>query len=160
MTDRKSRISYLANINKYLASLAKIVGKEVKREDLLSLEEVEKLRQKKANYLNYSVNRHEVSFSCLTPTEVQKFFEELYLLNKKSTYLWIEGSNECGLLMLPSIKSINYSFLFDPGLIQILTFSTVDLEDRLLLDIDLNEDNQPLMLTIESQGKNWSSIKY
>ncbi len=160
MIDRKSRISYLVNIKKFISNLERITGKEVNREDIEAIDVAYTIRQKPAKYFDYPLNKLELSYSLIKLEILSAFFDRLYHSNNTPVYVWIDGVDECGLLKLPSIKSVNVSFFFDPGHIQVLTFTTVDSEDMLLLDIDLDDSNRPTMLTLEYQGKNWSSIEY
>lgn len=160
MTDKRERIAYLTHIEKYLAVLARITGKVINRDDLEALEETDKVRKKAAHYLRHPLNKYEINYDSLSAEKLDNFFDKLYESNDNKVYLWVEGANECGLLKIHSIKSINFSFFFNPDLIQVLSITTEDLEDKLLLDIDLDEDNSPKMLTIEYQGKNWSGVEF
>lgn len=68
-------------------------------------------------------------------------------------------SNYCGLYKISSINMVDFSFPFNVNQEGIVVFLAEDINDKLLLDFSCNSQGKEV-LEVESQGKNWSLIRY
>lgn len=61
-----------------------------------------------------------------------------------SYFVWIDGSSDCGLCMIPNLSVFNWSFDFDIDSNGIISFMRKDGEEEIVLDY-YEEDNQYLL---------------
>lgn len=152
------------SLNKYeLASYIKELKSlsctgEVNKNNLSSLDEVEKVRGKTSQLDELPMNKAIVEFSVLSSKKFNNFNTQLLQKLIKSLY-WTPRTNGCGLYSVESIDAVNFNFPFNINAEGILVLVSVDAQDKLLLDFYKSDEGKQ-MVEIEVSGKNWSSAEF
>lgn len=154
MTSRKNDIRRLSSLPTYLAELAVLTGRQVSVDELLTAQDTLLLRNKLKGIPKEQVVRAEIPFEGRTSEAFTAMIEQLRLLNPAPVVLWPPKASDCGLLLLPSLKHINFAFPFDVNPEGILVIATKDGCDRMILDFSEEDDGR--LLEIELYGKQWS----
>jgi len=146
-------------LSRYLKKLKCLTGRDLTPASLLSVEETESIHEQLSDLANSHASKFTIAFEDKLSERFRNYVENLYKANPVPVYLWIEESSMCGLIRLKSIKSVNFTFPFDVCPNGVITFSTADFRDRLLLDFFEDGVGQR-MLEVESQGKHWLNVTY
>jgi hypothetical protein len=80
--------------------------------------------------------------------------KQLHDLNPEPIYLWTSRTNDCGLFKLDDVSKLNFAFPFEINPEGILVITTIDGNDRMLLDFSGENQSQQL-LEVEIRGQNW-----
>jgi hypothetical protein len=154
MTSRQNDIRRLAVLPTYLAELAILTGREVSAEELLTEQETSVLRDEIMGIPRGKIVRAAIPFEGRTSEAFAAILEELRVLNPSPVVLWPPKANDCGVLLVPSLKHINFAFPFDVNPEGILVIATKDGCDRMVLEFSDEDDGRSL--EIELHGKHWS----
>jgi hypothetical protein len=154
MTSRPNDIRRLAALPTYLTELAVLTGREVSAEELLPEQDTSLLRDEIKGIPKGQVVRAAIPFEGRTSEAFTAMIEHLRVLNPSPVVLWPPKANDCGLLLVPSLKHINFAFPFDVNPEGILVIATKDGCDRMVLDFSDEDDGRSL--EIELHGKHWS----
>jgi hypothetical protein len=158
-TKNQKRMQYLGNISSYLLDLGVLANKTITRDDLSSLEKLDEVRSKVSNIENLPIKKFEIEFSEKYSIRFNDYIKALYAVNNRQVYPWLDRTSQCGLYTFDSIKDVDFSFPFDfDG--EIVSFSSVDLKDTLLLDSFVDDFTGKEMIEIKTQGLNWPNVKY
>ncbi len=149
---------YLYHINNYLSKLTFLSGKEVYKEDLLTLDFTDSFREKAHDYEKFIKKEFTIPFPQKKEKEFAMYIDRLFESSKQNIYIGISGTQECGLYKFNDIKSVNFDFDFDFEESESITFITVDGKNYLLLDFEIDNMGNHL-INIEAQGENWSSVE-
>ena len=159
MSERQRKIAFEGAIHGHLRTLSAYAGQPVMREELSPPEGPDAAEALLPAALA-DVRRIHLSFSERTSSRFRAFVEELTtatpqppLLVRKST------ANICGPLKLASLSDFNFGFEFtqDPG--GIMSISTYDRMNRILLDYGEGADGAH-ELEVEWSGPLWSRVEY
>jgi len=150
----KERLAYLRAIKSYITLLSRLTGQAVREEQLCSLDETRKLKDQAAGMSPVNKKTFEVSPAELRSDRFTHFVQRLHKANSSPIYIWVDATNQCGALQIPGITAFNFLFDFSnvPGGTVVLL--AVNLEDRLLLDIDSDT------IELETQGNSWPKVIY
>jgi hypothetical protein len=145
------------DLQSYLKELEILVTHPVNELDLLSRAATESLRaQINLNCASES-QRIEIPFAERSGAAFARLIACLQDLNRSPVVLWPPRANKFGVLKLPSLASINFSFPFFLNSQGIFAIATEDGMDRLILDFYEQQGRQ--ILEIEWAGSNWTQRK-
>lgn len=153
-TDRQREIRKRINLNSYLKQLSAFAGRDVRAEELTSLEFMEKYRRDVEAIPKTPNIKLELSFEARKSPRFYSFIDQLRNLNHNPVYLWTSLSNDCGLLQLSGVSKVDFAFPFEITPEGVLVISTADGKDRMLLDFS-EEIPGNQSLEIELRGLNW-----
>lgn len=145
------------DINEYLHKLSSLAGVSVGYGDLSSKEDARLIRDRSIPLCKLPVSQSDISFSCLRSNSFSSCVAGLFEKNPSRIYIWLEESIHFGVISVPSILAINFSFDFSIDDNGVIVFLTKDCSDRLLLDLYSDEAGSQRVL-IEAQGKNWHGV--
>jgi hypothetical protein len=155
MNDRNLEIRRLTLLPAYLAELRVLTGRNVTADELLSAHETLLLRGMLKQIPKRQCTNACIAFGARTSSSFTRMIERLSALNATPVVLWLEKSNDCGALVLQSLRDINFSFPFDAIPDGIFVVATTDGLNRMVLDFSEMEGGQ-LSLEIELCGPHWS----
>lgn len=147
------------NLTPYLAELAALTGRPVEIDELGSPEQAATMRQAGRSLVAQSAASVEIPFGDRVSEQFHAFIQRLHAANPSSISIWTPRTIDCGTLVVPSLAAIHFDFDFTINEDGILSFVTVDLMDRLLLDFSVSSAGNQSMI-IETQGVNWSRVAY
>src|SRR5256885_2239407 len=113
MNDLPTRFAFRKHLGRHLSQLSQLVGREVRSEDLLSLEETEAIREKSKTIHRAPAWRCNLEFSETAGDRFRKLVDALEQLNPTPVFIWTHLSNICGLLRPVPLTSVNFGFDFD-----------------------------------------------
>jgi hypothetical protein len=155
MGDEKRSLPSKQNMTLHLRQLSLLTGGIVAREDLLTVDETEAVREN-AKLIQYSSSwRDTIAFSEKSSPKFKTLIAELDELSSEGVYLWTPLSNLCGLLRPIPLDTIRWEFAFDLIPEGIIVFLSADLQDKLLLDYSSSSDGRE-ELEIEVSGEKWT----
>ena len=158
MTHAPARMALNKNLPRHLSELSRLVGREVTREDLMSLEETEAIREQAKRVKLVPFWTFEIPFADKSSPRFRWLMKGLAALNPTPVYVWTPLSNVCGLLRPVALSDVNFGFDFNLSAEGILVILTADLSDKLLLDYSEESDEQKL--EIELSGEHWGTARY
>jgi hypothetical protein len=160
MSDLQQRLFRNRHLSSHLNGLASLVNGPVSASDLLSPQEVSRLREKIDNQTRRSrMEKFQIPFEEKLTVRFKNLVNALHEMNSSPIYVWTPLSNDCGLLQVESLRSVDYSFGFDVVPEGLFSLVTVDLLDEMLLDFS-EDDRGKRILEIELYGLHWSGIGY
>jgi hypothetical protein len=134
----------------HLASLRRLVGREVCAADLLSSVETNKMPHLRLSDCPKETREFRAPFvdsSCW-----RELIEVLKTLNSSPISIWIEHTRGIGTLVVPGLSEVNFSEVFKiPG--QVATFMTADGKNTMLLTDEVDDKAE----IVELQGFDWSN---
>jgi hypothetical protein len=155
---RRELIRKKINLRPYLQELEILLKREVNPEELISLEQTRALEQAARTFIDQPKSCQEIPFNKRTSSKFSDFIHSLTELNPSSVYLWTPRSEDCGSILLPSLKSVDFGFPFSVNGAGLIIFITSDNADRLLLDFFHDSTGQERM-QIETKGRHWFSVR-
>jgi hypothetical protein len=142
----------------YLRELSVLAGRSVTEEEVSSLEEVENLR---APPDSVSARTNERKFTMLfrhkTGVAFENYIESLFAANPSPVYIWTHRTRICGAFVLGSIRELNRSFGFRLNEDGIVSVTTTDFRDELVLD--WFEEHGRELLEVNARGERWSAVE-
>ena len=160
--ERRRKIRQKINMKEHLNELTVLMGRPVHADDLESLEKTDAICEvwdKHIGELERKVEEYEIPFSDRLLQRFKIFVKNLFDANPSPVYAWVERSNVCGTLLIPSVLSIRFDFEFTLERNAVISFLTSDFKDRLLLDFFLSEEGEQ-RLEVKTEGRNWGVVKY
>lgn len=154
-----ARLRKNLHLKRYLEELRALTGRSVQADELGSLEQVATIRMAAQQLNSQPSVSCEVRFSDRSSERFKSFLQRLMDANPSSVYVWTPDTIDCGALMAPSLDAIRFDFDFTINDDGILSFTTSDLGDRLLLDFSIISTGEQVM-KIETQGPNWARVIY
>lgn len=155
-TPRTRRMRQLMYMKKYLADLSALLGRDVLQDELGPVEQVQVLQAEARKLSRLEKVCYEMAFAGKKDAHFKKFIGELFNANSLPVYLWASHVEECGLLLLPSIRDMNFDFSFDVDGNGVISLVTYDFKDGMLLDFFIDDGSERLI--IEVQGEHWRDI--
>ena len=156
---RQKLIAKKIHMRSHLDELRVLLGRAVAAEELCSLEQTESIRQASRKFRDQPVTACEIDFAAKQSDRFRSFVDRLAVANASPIYLWATYSVECGTLMVRSLRDVKFDFDFAVGEMDLLSVTTSDLQDRLLLDW-FESDAGARRLKIETQGKHWAGMSF
>ena len=156
---RRKKIQFKLNIKTYLAELKELTGEDISPLFLSSLEEMEEIRRKSLHLKDIDKIKYTANFSMKNSDRFRKFIANLSKANNSPVYIWTKRANSCGLYKAASINAVDFSFEFDLNTEGIVTFTTENANNELLLDFYRNSKEQET-IKIEVTGKDWYSVSF
>lgn len=158
MKQTERALKFRNGIARYLAELRQLVGRDVAKEELLSVDETETIRAR-ASEVEYSPAwRTQMEFSAKAGNRFRRFIRELHELNPSYVYVWMPLSNVCGVLPPVAISDINFDFDFALNPEGVLVVLTTDFSDKMVLDFS-DADGGGKVLEVEVAGQNWGAAR-
>ena len=154
MTDRQIEIRRRLNLAPYLAQLSVIANREVAAEEIGTFGEMEAFRARCSALRRDPDIRFIIPFEQRLGSEFTSFVARLRQLNPAPVHVWIDHTNDCGLLELPDVGEVNFAFPFDLDPNRMIVLTTTDSLDMLTLIRQLDRSNRQI-LYIEVTGQNW-----
>jgi hypothetical protein len=159
-TMRRLKILQKIHMRAHLEELSVLAGRPICAEELESLERTAELgKSARKNFLPLAEVTFEIPFSDRLSERFNAFIHDLHASNASPVYVWVEWTNECGVLMLPSITDIKFGFDFSIETNGVISISTYDRCDRLVLDFFYSDDGDERMV-VSVQGSHWCEINY
>lgn len=155
-TDMQNIARKKRSLPAYLVELTSLADRQVNEEELTTLERTNEVRLELSRFADADPIAFTIPFSDLTTDKFKLFVSALSTANPSAVFLWTPRANDCGLLSLPSITKVQFSFPFELIPEGILVVSTVDCSDRLTLDFCENELGERLV-EVELLGKHWAN---
>ncbi|NEV64841.1 hypothetical protein [Thiorhodococcus minor] len=147
------------NLKRYLDELTALIGRPVHADELGSLEQAASIREASQKFHAQATQACEIPFSERCSERFKGFVQRLHGANHSSVYVWTPRTIDCGILLVPSLAAVKFTFDFAVNEEGIFVFLTSDLEDRLLLDFSVSPKGEQVM-KVETQGANWVSVTY
>ncbi|MFT3912597.1 MAG: hypothetical protein QM704_00510 [Anaeromyxobacteraceae bacterium] len=149
-TSKKLRRS--RHLARHLTELGRLLHKEVRTEDLLSLDETEALLAR-----SKAVTRRAPDWKSSFPfaEKEQRLSRPIRPIHAEMVYVWTALANDCGVHRLVRLSELDFRFSFDFSPEGILTVISEDLENQMLLD--WHKDNGVELLDLEVTGPRWSA---
>jgi hypothetical protein len=151
------RIAFARHLGRHLSELTRVLGRNVRREDLLSLEESEAILARSKATLRAPDWKITVPFEDKNLPWFRDFTRALGSAHAGRVYLWTPLASDCGLPKSVFLSEIDFGFPFDLNPEGILEVLTDDLKDRLILDYSLGEGDRA-ELEIEVSGPRWGGV--
>ncbi len=118
---------------KYLVELNKLLKKEVKKEDLLSIVDTDKFISQTSRAKGQVPDYKQVFKFCDKQTQKAILMEEIS--NWNAPYMmYLSYSLDCGLMKIPSLHCFNWDFSFYDEHAGIIIFTRVDGVEEIVLD--------------------------
>ncbi|RYZ09382.1 MAG: hypothetical protein EOO73_03540 [Myxococcales bacterium] len=158
MSELANKLAYRNEIRRHLAELTRLLGREVRADELLSLEDTQRVR----GALN---GEEEPSRSFVIPFDDKSsprwalFVSNLSATLSGNVYLWTPASNECGLLRPVPLGAVDFTFEFETIPEGIVSIVSEELGDRMVLDFS-EEAQQGRVLEVEQFGETWGKVAY
>jgi hypothetical protein len=150
----EQRLAYHRHMHKHLQELSLFVLYQAFEADLLDVEVARHLKKQMAEMTDLPQRRLRMRFEETTTPGFLAFVDRLYRYNMAPVLIWTEFATICGPMRIGSITDVNFDFGFDANAAGIVTLTTLDGGDRLLLSWEENDDDQRILeLTIT--GKEW-----
>ena len=144
----------------HLAELTVLLGRPIAEIELESLEKTASLVDEvKKRFQTPNALTFEIPFGDRLLDLFKHFVMKLHASNPSPIYIWVERTNYCGVLRVPSVCSIKYDFDFWIERNGVISLVTEDLKDKFVLDLLLSDDGEE-RLELRVQGENWGGIKY
>ena len=150
---------YLMFVSSYLSELETLTGRNISREDLLPLKELEVVREQSKVIDEMPLSRFELDFADKESTRFSDFIVKLHESCNKPFFIWTEKSNTCGLYQIDNLLQLDLGFPFEinpEGIIQVIA---VDFSNLIVFDFSLESPTKKL-LEIETQGTEWAAVVY
>lgn len=153
VTSNKAALEFKRNIARYLDELSKIAGRSVLETELTPLDQTGAMRD--ADIDRRSKRIVEIPFELKSSPQFGVFVDDLCRLNPSPVFVWTPRTRYCGAFRVDSVKHINFGFPFSLNPEGIISLSTSDLCDEMVLDF--SETNAGMrVLEVELVGVNWS----
>lgn len=157
---RQDLIWQKSNMKSYLELLSTLTGRSIAEKDLCSLEDVIAMRERSLASLPQPTASFDAAFVDLSSDRFAQFICRLKAANTAPVFVWTVQTIYCGALFLPSIDAVlELDFEAISQGEGVISFSTDQPKDRLLLDFDEIQSGQK-MIAIETQGPNWLNVAY
>lgn len=159
MSSLSSKLQQKLNLKRYLEELGALTGRVVQADELCSLEQVVVMRQAAKKLAAQHAVVFEIPFSDKDSNRFKAFIQKLKDADSSPVYLWTPRTINCGALLVPSVAEIKFDFDFAINDEGIISFTTIDFRDSLLLDFT----NTPMgaqCMRVETQGENWTKVSY
>jgi len=155
----QQQLTFRKYLAQHLTQMSVLARHEVKAESLESLDETCRLRSLASTPKEWGVYKIELDFEERHSSRFHNLVEELWKLNPRPVYVWTKHASTCGVLSIPSIHEINFSFDYhiDPN--GIITFSTEDMKDHMTLEF-FEDQAGTRRLQVLLMGENWSNARY
>jgi len=157
MSEPNSEFQKLRHMKQYLNELKVLVGRDVERSELMPPDVTQAIVEKARTKPRRPARTQNIPFTEKSSAQFRRFIDALNSVSRDGVYIWTPRAVTCGLL--PPVPLVNIRFDFDFALIpeEILTFTSVDLEDSLILDL---ENNGEPRIELEVTGPKWAEIVY
>lgn len=152
--DVEQRLAYHRHMHKHLQELSLFVLFEAVESDLMDVDVARHLKQQMAEMTDLPHRHLKIRFEETKSPAFHAFVERLYAANPAPVLIWTEHATICGPMRIGSITDVNFDFGFDANAAGIVTLTTVDGADRLLLSWE-EDDTGQRVLEIEITGKLW-----
>lgn len=158
--ERRQKIEQKVNMKRYLEILTALTGRSIHPNDLESLENTSSLSEiAQDHFINSTTSTFEIPFQERLSERFKNFVQQLYATNSSAIYIWEKRTKSCGILISPSILSINFNFDFAIDSSGIFSFSTINMTDAVMLDFFISDEGEQRLL-VKSRGANWGEVKY
>lgn len=154
MSDLVNRLARNAELIGYLNQLRELVGREVSKEQLGSLEEVERLKGVASQLKDCPKTLIEIAPEDLAKERFTSLVQRLVKANPSPVSIWLNATSSCGTFYLSRVDGFNFAFRFASIPEGVVVLLTEDGRDRLLLDFSPDE------VEVELQGMEWGNIDY
>ncbi len=154
MNDLPTRLTRNSMIDAYLLQLQELSGKLVTESDLSSVGEVEKIKAGTETLASQAKTVLNLKLSDLYSRRFSDYISRLRDANPGTVYIWLHATNSCGVLSVPSIADINFTFAHEKIPEGVIVLLAADFGGRVLLDFDADA------VEIEVQGDSWSDVKF
>jgi hypothetical protein len=159
MSDLSQRLAYKNNIARHLTEMSRLSGRDVSRNELLSIEATASVRESASRIREAPSRCFEIGFDEKASARFLELIKKLHQLNPSSIYVWTTLSSYCGVLGLPSIMELNLGFEYSSSREGIIVLVTANFLDKLLLDFYEAAAGER-RLKVELMGENWSKVHY
>lgn len=159
LPSRTLALKQKVSLGLYLTELSQLLGRSVKHEELESLDHTKSMRMAAQRMDSKNCQPYKIKFSERNSPRFMSFLRGLKDANSSPIYLWTPRTIDCGSLLVPALEAIDFGFSFNINHEGILTFSTSDLVDTLLLDFSIDAMGEQVML-VETSGSNWTKVIY
>ena len=153
------RIGFARHLGRHLSELSHVLGRSVRREDLLSLEESEAVLAQSKAALRVPGWKITVPFEDKNLPWFRTFVKALGSAKARRVYVWTPLASDCGLPKPVPLSEIDFSFPFDLNPEGILEVITEDLEEGLILDYSLGAGDRA-ELEVEVSGPRWGGVPH
>lgn len=158
-TDLTQRLAYKRNLQSHLSQLSQLTHREVTADDLLPLDVTHTIQEQSKRLLNSSSHKKfKIGFTEKLDAHFATFVRNLQALNSNPIYIWIEHTNECGLLEISSIVEFNFKFEYTVISQGIISLLTKDMSDNMVLDF-FEDSSGERFIQIELAGSSWPTCK-
>ena len=145
---------YLAQ---HLAELGCLLGRPVRADELLTLEETEAIRFQSKQIRLTPTWRQTIPFESRGSRTVVDLFQRLHDSRLLPVYVWTPLSNVCGLARPIRLVEVNLEFDFNINREGIIAFIVTDLLDKVVFDFSAKDGH--LELEIEASGDHWGRLE-
>lgn len=147
------RLRYLKEKHAYLVQLNVLCGRVVSENELSTVEAAKSMREASKKFSSLHEFERIISFQEYKGEYFSNLIKKINELNPCKIAIWTKYTINCGYITIKSIDNVNFKFSEEFADENIFSFSTIDLEDRML--IDFQRDGGKTSVQISLQGKNW-----
>jgi hypothetical protein len=152
--DVSRRLACNAELNRYLAQLTELAGREVTEAELGAPEDALRLRKAAAKLQGLPKRVLELAPEEIRQARFGDFVRRLVDGNPSPVSIWLNAASACGMVFLPRVDEFNFRFRFSAvpeGVVALLTEQGMD---KLLLDFGPDE------VVLELQGNLWGNLNF
>jgi len=157
--NRQEVIALKVNLPRYLSELSNLFGRPVSKEELLSPDETAVLQQQSRVHKRELPWRVQIPFSERLGRPFKALLSALEELNPSPVYVWIKHARECGVPRPTQLRDVHFDFDFAALPSGIVSISTSDLADDMVLEFSKDENHQEILL-VEVSGPRWRTASY
>jgi hypothetical protein len=150
------RIALTRNLGRHLTELSRVLRRDIRCEDLMSVEETERILYRSKATPRAAGWKLTVPFEEKGLPWFLALIRALESAHPGRVLLWTPLASACGLPKSVALAEIDFGFSFDLNPEGILEVLTEDLENRLILDYAM-EGNRA-MLEVEVSGLHWAGV--
>jgi hypothetical protein len=153
------KLQALHALKNYLFVLSELTQREVKKSDLISLEETIEITQRAKPIRESPVRRFEIDFNAKNTGRFKAFIGNLAKAKPQPVYVWSDGASVCGYFQVSSLLEIDFGFAYKIDVNGVFVFMSQDLKDELLIDFYENQTGERRLI-VEVYGQVWPTIEY
>ena len=147
------RICSREQMDAHLRELEILTGRRPESQELLPSEQIERLRQRIVDTTYTPTMTYVLPFGA---PELWTLAKQLREADETNVYVWTPSSTMCGLLPPVPLRSVNFGFPFEVNPEGIISLTTANLSDCLILDF--SEERSGRVVEVEAMGPKWGAI--
>jgi hypothetical protein len=151
----RGKLRQLHDLSLYLTELQYLLGREVQKEELSSVDAAVKLRDLALLQLDNPVASPEIEFSLLSTKSFAEWIATLSRACPGPVALWTHRTSTCGFVLAPSLQAISFAFPYSLNSEGSISF--IEEKGSARLKIDFWEESGVLLTQATTWGQ-WAQL--